>query len=85
MSDLVRKQFYITKTQDMLLKEKTKELEMTEAELVRQALNAQLEKIRFTRQPFPVWQEEREFIKELMNKGYIKGGRNWKRDDLHDR
>jgi hypothetical protein len=85
MSDLIRKQFYITKNQDMLLKEKAREFEMTEAEIVRQALTLQLEKISFPRQPFTVWQEEREFIKELMDKGYKKGTRSWKREDLYDR
>ena len=84
MSDLIRKQFYITKNQEMLLKEKAKELGIAEAELVRQSLNAQLEKIVFSRQPLAVWQKEREFIKELMAKGYENSERKWKRDELYD-
>ena len=45
VSDLVRKQFYITKTQEALLKSKAKEVGLTEAELVRQAIDAQVGKI----------------------------------------
>lgn len=84
MSDLIRKQFYVTKNQDLLLKEKAKKLGITEAELVRQSLDAQLEKIGFPRQPVEVWQKEREFITELMAKGYKNSKREWKREDLYD-
>ncbi|MDW7651222.1 MAG: hypothetical protein SCK29_11720 [Bacillota bacterium] len=85
MSDMVRKQLYITKSQEMYLKEKAKELGITEAEMVRQALDAQLQKVGFVKEPLAVWAEEAEFIKELMDQGYVKGKRNWKRDDLYER
>ena len=84
MSDLVRKQLYITRTQDRQLKEKAKEYGMSEAELVRKALDLHISKVSFSREPAAAWKKEVEFIKELMGKGTVRGQRNWKRDDLYD-
>ena len=84
MSDLVRKQMYITKSQDLLLKEKAKEYGMKEAELVRQALDLQLNKVGLSKQPASVWKLELQFIDKRMRKGQIEGGRNWRRDDLYE-
>jgi len=84
LSELVRKQFYISKSHDALLKERAKELGTTEAELVRKAIENQMGKIRFSRKHLNQWQEERKFIRELIENGPIKGGRVWKRDDIYD-
>lgn len=84
MSDLVRKQLYITKSQDLQLKKKAKEYGMKEAELVRQALDLQLNKVGLSKQPAAAWKLELQFIDERMHKGYVKGGRNWRRDDLYE-
>lgn len=85
MSDLVRKQFYITKTQEALLKSKAKEVGLTEAELVRQAIDAQVGKIGYAKASLQIWQQERDFIRSLMAQGPVLGGRNWQREDLYDR
>ena len=84
MGDLVRKQMYITKAQDLHLKEKAKEYGMKEAELVRQALDLQLNKVGLAKQPASVWKLELQFIDERMRKGQSKGVRNWRRDDLYE-
>lgn len=84
MSDLVRKQFYISKNHDALLKERAKELGTTEAELVRQAIEGQLGKIKFPRRILSTWQAESKFIQELMSGGPASGRRTWNRDDLYD-
>ena len=84
MSELVRKQFYISKSHDALLKERAKELGTTEAELVRKAIENQMGKISFSMKHLNQWQEERKFIRELIGNGPIKGGRVWKRDDIYD-
>ncbi|MBS4029829.1 MAG: hypothetical protein KGZ63_11315 [Clostridiales bacterium] len=85
MSDMVRKQLYITKSQELYLKEKAKELGVTEAELVRDALDLQLKCIGFVKDPLSVWEEESAFINSLMGKGDLQGKRDWKRDDLYER
>lgn len=84
MSDLVRKQFYINKYHDALLKERAKELGTTEAELVRQAIEGQLGKLRFPRRTLSIWQEESKFIQEFMSGRPVTGRRTWNRDDLYD-
>ncbi len=84
MSDLVRKQLYITKSQDLQLKEKAKEYGMKEAELVRQALDLQLNKVGLSKQPAAAWKLELQFIDERTRKGYAEGRRNWRRDDLYE-
>jgi hypothetical protein len=85
MSELVRKQFYITKTQETLLKSRAKEAGLTETELVRQAIDAQVRKISFARTSLQAWREESSFIRGLMAEGPVKGGRNWQREDLYER
>ena len=57
---------------------------MKEAELVRQALDLQLNKVGLSKQPALVWESEIQFIDQRMRKGYKKGGRNWRRDDLYE-
>lgn len=84
LSELVRKQFYISKSHDALLKERAKELGTTEAELVREAIENQMGKIGFSKKHLNQWQEERKFIIELIGNGPIKGGRVWQRDDIYD-
>ena len=84
MSDLVRKQLYITRLQDMQLKERAKEYGVTEAELVRKALDLQLNRVGFSKEPVSTWQKELAFVEEWINKGRVKGLRSWKRDDLYE-
>ncbi len=83
MSDLVRKQLYITRLQDLQLKERAKEYGVTEAELVRKALDLQLNRVGFAKEPVSTWQKELAFVEEWINKGRVKGLRSWKRDDLY--
>jgi hypothetical protein len=85
MSDLIRKQLYITKAQDQKLKEKAREYGVTEAELVRQALDLQLDRVGFAREPDRAWEREQEFIAELRQQGAAAGSRSWKREDLYER
>ncbi len=86
MGDLIRKQFYITRNQDMLLKSKAKQLGVTEAEIVREALNHQISKVEFPKEPLTAWQEEAAYIEKLMNnKQETSLARSWKRNDLYDR
>lgn len=86
MSDLVRKQFYITRSQDNLLKRKAAELGVTEAELVREALDGQADKIGYPRRSAVKWQKEIKFIESRSSGKRVKGDdRTWKREDLYDR
>lgn len=92
MPDMIRKQFYIEPRQEELLKRWAREKGVTEAELVREALDlytpwgADVSPARAAgglRDP-SAWQEERLFIEELRKKGPVKGKRRWQREDLYE-
>lgn len=85
MERMVRKQIYIKNRQEEQLKRLVHETGLSEAELIRQAIDSQ------SRTTYPLvldaaaWQTERRFIQELIAQGPIQGGRNWQRQDLHER
>jgi hypothetical protein len=87
MSDLIRKQFYISRRQESMLKKKAAEMGVAEAQIVREALDNQLDRIYITRTSGLEWQEELEFIKQRIADHGTQEERNrtWKRDDLYDR
>jgi len=85
MAKMLRKQVYIEPRQEILLKQLVRETGMTEAELIRQAIDRQMKVIRFPRQNLRAWQEERAFIARLIQQGPAPGGRSWRREDLYER
>ena len=85
MPQMIRKQIYIQTRQEMLLKRLSKELGLTGAELIRRGLDHDLgAAVERTYDP-SAWTEAKGFIKRLMAKGPVRGGRRWKREDLYDR
>ncbi|MBW6463693.1 MAG: hypothetical protein ACNA7Z_03160 [Dethiobacteria bacterium] len=86
MSDLVRKQLYITQKQESLLKKKAAELGKTEAEIVREALDSNVYMIDYPKKSAEKWQEEAIFIETRRSgKAAVQKDRSWKREDLYDR
>lgn len=57
---------------------------MTEAEIIRQAIDRQTRMLSIPRRDPSIWQEERAFISRLIQHGPVPGGRNWRREDLHE-
>lgn len=84
MSNLIRKQFYITKAHDALLKSKAKQMGISEAELVRRALETQASTIDLKEETANLWQEEQAFFQQLMDNEYEQKKRTWKREDLYE-
>lgn len=86
MSDLIRKQLYITKQQDQLLKKKAATYNISEAEIVREALDSHTSAASYPRKVQEKWLEERKFIEEN-RKGSKSDSpiRRWKREELYDR
>ena len=85
MSDLVRKQIYITRAQENLLKQKAAQLGVSEAEIVREALDNRTCNINFPRRSAEKWREEACFARDRVAMCGARGNRNWKRDSLYDR
>lgn len=85
MSKMARKQIYIEPEQEYLLKARAADLHISESELIREGINRVLEKNKVLLRDVNAWEEEKKFILSLGKKGYVKGGRRWKREDIYDR
>ena len=83
---MIRKQVYLEPYHDTLLKKKAKSLGVTEAELVRCALDDFLRAGGNPKKDRIAWEAERKFITGRM-KSIPKsaGQRTWKREELYDR
>jgi hypothetical protein len=84
MSVMVRKQIYIEPQQEELLKKAAAETGMTEAEIIRRAINLWGEREWKRRRAQEAWKEARAFIKELMTQGRVPGERTWTREELYE-
>ena len=98
MERMIRKQVYIEPRQEAILKRIAKEEGVTEAEVVREAIELKSqasaassldrrarsgpESAWSDRQ---AWREAKAFMLELAAQGPVAGGRAWTREDLHDR
>lgn len=82
---MVRKQIYIEPEQEIRLKRLSKELGKPEAEIIRQAIEAQTRAMRPIQRDLKAWEKERDFIQELIKAGPIPGKRTWTRESLYER
>lgn len=87
MSKMVRKQLYIEPRQDKLLKERARRYRITEADLIRQALDAALLTSTGLSAPDPTaWQQVKRYIEHRAKTARVKKvRRRWTRDELYDR
>lgn len=85
MSDLVRKQVYITRDQEALLKRKAARLGRSEAEIIRAALDSEAHKLTPPLCPAEKWLEERQFILERSAAAATCGPGIRKKKGLHER
>jgi hypothetical protein len=92
MAKMIRKQIYMQEEQDKFLKSKAQELRITEAEVVREALDS------FQAYGYGTaaildpsgWVKEREFLTQLLGTHIHQPSdepvvRTWKREDLYER
>ncbi len=84
MARMVRKQIYIEQEQENILKDKARILNKAESELVREGINTILKK-QYAFKNSAAWKKEKKFIQSLIEKGPVKGKRQWTREDLYDR
>jgi hypothetical protein len=83
MPGMIRKQIYIEARQETTLKHQAKSLGITEAEVIRRAIDCQMPSVHLgTRDP-KAWEREKNFIAKRMAKGSATRKRRWKRDDAY--
>ncbi|MDI6893079.1 MAG: CopG family transcriptional regulator [Bacillota bacterium] len=82
---MIRKQLYIPKSQDALLKQRAVQWGVSEAELVRQAVESYLAPRIHPPRDLSAWEREKAFIsaraEELEGMGEPAG---WKREEIYD-
>ncbi len=81
----IRKQVYIEPEQERRLKKLTKQTGMTEAEIIRKALDLQLHAIDVERRASSGWAAIEEFISKRMTKAPASAERTTSREELYDR
>jgi predicted DNA-binding protein len=87
MSQMVRKQIYIQKSQEERLKKVAETRGVSEAEIIRQALEIELRSMSVYRPAYDqdTWKKVVAFWEELDQRGPVgPRPRNWKRDDLYE-
>jgi hypothetical protein len=84
MSRMIRKQIYIESRQDNSLKKQARDLGVTEAEVIRRAIDRQMTSVRLGIRDRKAWEREKAFISKRTAKGRVLGGRQWKRDDAYE-
>lgn len=84
MSDLVRKQIYITREQENILKSKSARLGMSEAEIIRDALDRYVHKVSFPRRSAERWQVEKAFIRGRTDREKFGDAGSLKGDEIDE-
>lgn len=84
MTAKVRKQIYIEIHQDADLKRLAKETGLSEAEIIRQAIDERVRPIPYPAPDLNAWAREKAFISSLMQQGTILGEGARRREDLHE-
>lgn len=81
----IRKQIYIKPDQEVRLKQLASLTNLSEAEIIRQAIDQRTKSYRINRRNLAAWESERAFIQQLISANPVSGGRAWQREDLYDR
>jgi hypothetical protein len=81
---MIRKQIYIESRQDNSLKKHARDLGVTEAEVIRRAIDRQMTSVRLGIRDLKAWEREKNFITKRMAKGRAPGRRQWKREDAYE-
>ena len=85
MEAKIRKQIYLDRQQDEILKQTSRKLGVSEAEIIRQAIISQASRLSTSQWNRKAWEKEYQFIQSLIKRGKVQGKRKWKREDLYDR
>lgn len=86
MAQMIRKQVYIEPGQDAVLKRLARTRGVTEAEVIRQAIEHEAgsgEAVPGQADP-AAWEQARAFIRSLIEQGPVPGGRRWSREEIYE-
>lgn len=83
MARMIRKQVYIEPEQDTILKKQAAMLGVTEAEVIRRAINRQVAFLNPALRDLRAWEREKAFIAGRMAAGPTPGGRKFSREEAY--
>jgi hypothetical protein len=87
MAQMIRKQIYIQKRQETILKKLARLRQVSEAELIREAIDRQINALgpRASPPDPAAWEKAHRFMLELVARGPIADRpRTWKREDAYE-
>jgi hypothetical protein len=84
MAQMIRKQIYIEPLQDVNLKKQAKTLGITEAEVIRRAIDSQMSLLIPGLRDLSAWEREKAFIAQRMAGKPLPGGRKFRREDAYE-
>jgi hypothetical protein len=85
MGTKIRKQIYIEPEQEEFLKQRAHDTGLSEAELIRQAIDSQAQLGRSPQPDVQAWNNILAFIQKRMELGYVPTEWKWNREELYDR
>ena len=87
MPQKIRKQVYIEPKQEVILKRLAHTRGVTEAEIIRKAIEREAGSISSSDNTFDpkAWDDLRVFILGLIDKGPVGGRRKWNREDIYEK
>ena len=83
MTTMVRKQVYIEPQQEEHLKQRAAETGMSEAEIIRRAIDWWLKDEVRRHRAEQAWEKARALMEDRYAQGPVPGGRTWTRDKLY--
>ncbi len=84
MAQMIRKQVYIEPMQDTILKKRSCMLGITEAEVIRRAIDTPVVLMHSGLRDQEAWKREKAFVAERMAGGPVSGGRKFRREDAYE-
>jgi hypothetical protein len=84
MAQMIRKQVYIEPRQDAVLKRLAQTLGLTEAEIIRRAIDRQTAAVPTGVRDLAAWEREKSFIAERMAAGPVSSTRRWRREEIYE-
>ena len=84
MAQMIRKQVYIEHIQDSILKKRARMLGITEAEVIRRAIDRQTDLFNPGIRDIEAWEREKVFIAKRMADGFLPGDRMFRREEAYE-
>jgi hypothetical protein len=84
MARMIRKQVYIEPRQEAVLKRLARLLGLSEAEIIRRAIDQQTATVPAGHRDLGAWEREKTFIAERMAEGPVSSTRRWSRDEIYE-